>query len=360
MWQNSKRCGDEFMETMYAIVKTQPKVGAEYTTHPLPQIADNEVLVKVKSTSICGSDLHLYNWDAWSASRVQVPRIMGHELAGEVVELGREVTAVAVGDFVSTETHIHCGYCSACRHGFPEVCMDLKILGFQRNGVFAQYISLPQDVIWKNHPSFPREWASIQEPMGNAVDTVLAEDVAGKTVLVTGCGPVGLLTIAVARAAGATTIFASDVNEYRLNLALKLGATVILNPEKVNLVEYILDATHGDGVEVLLEISGNVSALTDGLRVVMHGGRVSLLGLFKDGKVPVNLNDEIVMKGVRIYGVTGRKIFATWYKTSQLLSSGRINLDPIITHKFPMAEFEKGIQLMSEGMCGKIMLLPPQ
>jgi threonine 3-dehydrogenase len=347
------------MNEMHAVVKMEPGTGAEYTTRPIPEVRDDEVLIKVLSTSICGSDLHLYNWDEWSEQRVQVPRIMGHEMAGEVVEVGKAVRSFKVGDYVSAETHIYCGYCYACRHGRTEVCMNLQIIGFDRDGAFAEYVSLPERVIWKNDPGIPREWASIQEPLGNAVDTVLAENPAGKTVLVTGCGPVGLLAIGVARATGATTIFATDINEYRLELALKMGANFILNPKKVNVVEYVLDATHGAGVELLLEMSGSVSALRDGLRLVTPGGAVSLLGLFPNREVSLDLNNDVILKGIRVHGITGRKIFSTWFKTSRLLASGKLDLDPVITHRFPMAEFEKGLQLMREGLCGKILLLPP-
>jgi threonine 3-dehydrogenase len=348
------------MKSMYAIVKTEPKEGATYTTKPIPQVSEDEVLVKVKSTSICGSDLHVYNWDAWAQSRVQIPRIMGHELAGEVVEVGKNIKSLKVGDYVSTETHIYCGHCYACKQGRPEVCLNMKLVGFDRDGVFAQYVTLPECVVWKNDPSIPKEWASIQEPLGNAVDTVLAEDVAGKTVLVTGCGPIGLLSIAVAKISGATTIFATDINEYRLDLALKMGANFILNPKKVDVVEYVMDSTHGSGVEVLLEVSGNPTALNDGLKVVTPGGRVSLLGIFKEDQIPVSINQDVVLKGVRVFGITGRKIFSTWYKSTQMLSSQILNLDAIITHKFALSDFEKGIHLMQEGLCGKILLTPPQ
>ncbi len=344
------------MNTMHAIVKMEPGIGAVYTERPVPAAGEGEVLVKVLNVSICGSDLHLYNWDKWSASRVQTPRIMGHELAGEIVEVGKGVQSFKVGDYVSTETHIYCGHCYACRHGRTHVCQNLQILGFDRDGVFAEYVALPERVVWKNDPAVPREWASIQEPLGNAVDTALAEDPAGKTVLVTGCGPVGLLAVGVLRAAGATTIFATDINEYRLNLALKMGASFVLNPKKVDVIGYVLEATHGAGVEILLEMSGNQQALRDGLRCVTPGGAAALLGIFPREEVSFNLNDDVILKGIRVHGITGRHIFSTWYKSAQLLASGRLNLDPVITHRFPVADFEKGIQLMREGICGKVVL----
>lgn len=348
------------MDRMHAVVKTKPGIGAEYAEVPMPWVSDDEVLVKVISTSLCGSDLHLYHWDEWSANRVQPPRIMGHELAGEVVEIGKRVQSLKAGDYVSTETHLYCGHCYACRHGRPEVCLNLKILGFDRDGVFAQYVSLPEKVVWKNDTTIPKEWASVQEPLGNAVDTVLAEDIAGKSVLITGCGPIGLLAVGVARVSGAATIFATDINDFRLELALKMGADFILNPQKVEVYEYVMDKTRGAGVEVLLELSGNPSAFAQGLRAVTPGGRVSLLGIFQNEKVTVNVNDHIVLKGLRVYGITGRKIFSTWYKSTELLRSGKLNLDPVITHKFPLEKFTQAVALMSEGLCGKVILMPPE
>ncbi len=347
------------MEKMQAVVKIEPGKGASYTDRPVPEVSDFDVLIRVTSTSICGSDVHLYNWETWSESRIQLPRIMGHEMAGEVVEVGKRVKSVKVGDYVSAETHLYCGRCYACLHGRMEVCLNLKILGFDRDGAFAEYVSLPESVVWKNDPSIPKEWASVQEPLGNAVDTVLVQDVTAKTILITGCGPVGLLAVGVAKASGASTIFATDINDARLELALKMGATDILNPNKTDVVETIMDFTHGAGVEMLIEMSGNPNALADGLRALTPGGCASLLGLFKEKQVPIDLNRHVVLKGIRMFGITGRKIFSTWYKTTQLLSSGQLNLDPVITHKFALSDFEKGMELMAEGSCGKIVLFPP-
>jgi len=345
------------MERMKAVVKTQRAQGAELLEVPIPEIKSDEVLVKVKATSICGSDLHIYQWNEWSQSRIKVPQIMGHELAGEVVEVGKEVTSVKIGDYVSAETHIPCGRCYPCRTGKPEVCLHLKILGVDRDGAFAEYVAIPEIDVWKNDPSIPPESASIQEPLGNAVDTVLAEDVAAKTVLCLGDGPVGLLAIGVAKASGASLIIATDLRDYRLELAQKMGAHIILNPRRDNVEEVVLDHTHGAGVDVVLEMSGSPEALAQGLRLVTPGGRVSLLGLF-DRNVEVDLNNGVVLKAVRVYGITGRRMFSTWYKSSRLLSSGLLDVTPLITHKFPLTEFQKGMELMGRGECGKVVLFP--
>ncbi|MCR4437635.1 MAG: L-threonine 3-dehydrogenase [bacterium] len=344
-------------EKMKAVVKTKPGPGAEYLEVDIPRCGPDEVLVKVHATSICGTDLHIYEWNQWAASRIKTPQIMGHELAGEVVEVGRNVHFVKVGDKISAETHIPCGHCYQCRTGRMAICRNLKIFGVDRDGVFAEYAVVPEVDVIKNDPAVPYEFASVQEPLGNAVDTVLSEDVAGKTVAVMGAGPVGLFGIAVARASGASAIYVTEVNEYRLNLARKLGATETFNPRATDVVAEIIEATDGNGVDVALEMSGNAEALRQALRVTTPGGRVSILGLY-NGNVTLDLNNDVVFKALRIYGVTGRTMFQTWYKSAGFIKSGLIDLRTIITHTFPLAEFEMGMQLMAEGNCGKIVLVP--
>ena len=346
------------METMKAVVKTHPDYGhAELREVPVPKITSDEVLVKIAVASICGSDVHIYKWNDWAAEHVRPPQIMGHELAGDVVEVGKNVKTVKVGDYVSAETHIPCGHCYACRHGHPEVCMNLKILGVDRDGAFTEYIAIPEIVVWENDPSIPKEFASVQEPMGNAVDTVLAEDVAGKSVAILGAGPIGLFAVGVARVSGATTIFTTDLNDYRLKLATKMGANFVLNPSRNDVTAEILEHTHGNGVDVVLEMSGSQKALQQGLQIIAPAGRISLLGVY-DNDVTLNLNDGIIFKQIRVYGITGRKIFATWYKVANFLSSRKLDISPLITHRFPLEEFQKGMDLMVEGMSGKILLFP--
>ena len=237
------------------------------------------------------------------------------------------------------------------------MCRHLKILGVDTDGAFAEYVALPEVDVWKNDPTIPLEWTAIQEPLGNAIDTVLVEDVAGKTMLVTGCGPIGLLAIGIARASGATCIVASESSPLRRQLAARMGATRVLNPLEVDLVEAVRAETHGDGVDVLLEMSGNATALRQGLQALTQGGRVSLLGLFA-GPVPLDLNTEIILKDVRLYGITGRHIFATWYKAARFLQSGLLDPSPIITHRFPLEEFDQAMDLIAHGECGNVVLLP--
>ncbi len=340
---------------MRAVVKPRPAPGLELQRVPVPTIGPDDVLVKVKVTSICGTDRHIYEWDEWSQATIRPPQVIGHELAGHVVEVGRQVRSVGVGDFVSAETHLPCGECLQCRTGRMHVCQNMRILGVHTDGCFAEYVKLPAAVVWKNDPDLPPAVASVQEPLGNAVDTVLAEPVTGKSLLITGCGPAGLLGIAVARAAGAFPIIATDVNDYRLRLARSLGATTTLNPGREAVVEAVRALTGGDGVEVFAEFSGHPGALAQGLEAVTPGGRVSLLGLYRS-PVEVDLNRLVIFKALTVYGITGRKMFETWYRVRSLLASGELDVTPALTHQFPLEAFAEAMELMSAGACGKIVL----
>lgn len=344
-------------DSMSAVVKTAPQYGAEWQTMPLPQMGSRDVLVKVLATSICGTDLHIYEWNDWAAHRVKIPQIMGHELAGKVVEAGSEVSTVKVGDCVTAETHITCGQCFQCRTGRREICRNLKIIGIDTNGSFADYMVLPETNAWKNPRSIPPEVAAIQEPLGNAIDTVLAEDIGGKTCVVVGCGPVGTLAVAVARACGATLVIATDINNYRLDLAKRMGATHIFNPNDTDIVREVLSLTHGDGVDVICEMSGNGGALRQSFRMLAPGGRASLLGLY-GGPQTLDLNDEVIMRGIRVLGITGRKMFGTWYKAARFLESGMIDPTPLITHRLPLREYAKAMDIMKSGNSGKVILIP--
>jgi threonine 3-dehydrogenase len=231
----------------------------------------------------------------------------------------------------------------------------LKILGVDTNGTFAEYVVIPEVVAWKNDPSIPAHFASVQEPLGNAIDTVLSEDVAGKSVAVIGAGPIGMLAIGVASVSGATDIFVTDLNDYRLAIAQKMGATITLNPNNTDVLKAVMEATNGDGVDVVLEMSGSANALIQGCRMLTPGGRISLLGVF-DNPVTMEFNNLIIFKAIRVYGITGRKMFSTWYKAANFLKSKKLDLSPVITHQFQLAEYEKGFELMKSGMCGKIVL----
>ena len=341
---------------MKAIAKTKKEKGFEIIDAKIKEPGENEVLIKVKASTICGTDLHIYKWDKWSSERIKIPRIVGHEMSGEIASVGKNVKNLKPGDFVSVETHIICGECYACKNNRQEACMNLKILGIDMDGSYAEYVTLPAENCWKNEKNLPPEIASLKEPLGNAVDTVLSEDVTGKSILITGCGPLGLLSIGVAKVSGAYPIIATEINEYRIKKAKEMGADYVLNPLKDNIYEIVMDITKGNGVDVFCEVSGNEKALIDGLNLTTPGGRVSILGLFKD-EVKFDINNLVVLKGLRIYGITGRKIYSTWYKTSALIESGILDISPVLTHKFKLEEFEKAFNLMETGNCGKIAFI---
>ena len=340
---------------MKAIAKTKRKKGMELINVPTPRIGLRDVLIKVTLASICGTDVHIYDWTPWARHRFTPPRIIGHEFVGIVEKIGNEVTHVEVGDRVSAESHISCGHCYQCSNGYSEVCRNLKLLGVDYDGALSEYLVLPEHVLWKNNSNIPDKWATIQEPFGNAIDTVMAEDVSAKTVLILGAGPIGLFAAGIARASGASLIIVSDPNNYRLAISKKMGAHMTLNPGKRDITPLILDATNNNGVDVVLEFSGNNQALNQGLEVITPGGRISILGIYEK-RVSIDLNKEVIFKKIRIYGITGRKVFSTWHMTSRFLSSGIVNPDPILTHQLPLKDYEKGIKLMKEGKCGKVIL----
>ncbi|MCP4252482.1 MAG: L-threonine 3-dehydrogenase [Candidatus Scalindua sp.] len=340
---------------MKAIAKTKRKRGLELINVSTPKIGLRDVLIKVTLASICGTDVHIYDWTPWARHRLTPPRIIGHEFVGIVEKIGNEVTHVEAGDRVSAESHISCGHCYQCSNGYSEVCKNLKLLGVDHDGALSEYLVLPEHVLWKNNSNIPDKWATIQEPFGNAIDTVMAEDVSAKTVLILGAGPIGLFATGIARASGASLIIVSDPNNYRLNISKKMGAHMTLNPGKKDITPLILDATNNNGVDVVLEFSGNNQALNQGLEVITPGGRISILGIYEK-RVSIDLNKEVIFKKIRIYGITGRKVFSSWHKTSRFLSSGIVNPDPILTHQFPLKDYEKGIKLMREGKCGKVIL----
>lgn len=340
---------------MKAVIKKEPAKGMEFVDVSVPTIGLRDVLIKVKIASICGTDVHIYNWSKWAQNRFTPPRIIGHEFVGIVTKVGKEVTRVKVGDRVSAESHLYCGHCYQCENDNIEVCKNFKLLGVDHDGTFAEFFVLPEHVLWKNDPDIPDEWATIQEPFGNAVDTVLSEDISAKTVLILGAGPIGLFATGIARACGASLIILSDPNNYRLSIGKKMGAAIAVNPKRDDIIKVAMDATKNNGVDVVLEFSGSNQALNQGLNVITPGGRLSLLGIY-ERNVNIDLNKEVIFKKIRIYGITGRKVFSTWYKTSRFLSSGLVNVTPIITHQFPLKDYEKGMKLMKEGKCGKVIL----
>jgi threonine 3-dehydrogenase len=346
------------MPKMKAVAKTKPAPGAEIVDIDIPTPGPDAVLVKVLATSICGTDLHIFQWNEWAQSRIKrIPQVMGHELCGEIVELGTNVKNLKKGDVISAETHIACGHCYLCHTGNAHICLNGSIFGVDIDGVFAEYAVVPASNAWVLDNKIPKDHASVMEPLGNAVHTVLAGEITGNIVLVTGCGPIGLMSIAVARICGATQIFATELNNFRIDLAQKVGADIVLNPEQDRVVENILKHTNGLGVDVVLEMSGNPSAIREAFKALRPGGRYSILGI-PDKPMEIDLGKDIVFKYATVQGINGRLMFSTWHKTSRFLSSGRLDLDPIITHRFPLIEFEKGMELMGSGNCGKILLYP--
>ncbi|WP_461866978.1 L-threonine 3-dehydrogenase [Thermococcus sp.] len=343
---------------MIAIMKTKPAYGAELVEVDIPKPGPGEVLIKVLATTICGTDLHIYEWNEWAQSRIKPPQIMGHEVAGEVIEVGLGVDTVQVGDYISAETHIVCGKCYQCRTGNYHICQNTKIFGVDMDGVFAEYAIVPAQNAWKNPKGMPPEYASLQEPLGNAVDTVLAGPIAGKSTLITGAGPLGLLGITVAKASGAYPVIVSEPSEFRRKLAKEVGADYVINPFEEDVVKEVKDITDGNGVDVFLEFSGAPKALEQGLQAVTPGGRVSLLGLFPRD-VTLDFNNLIIFKSLTVYGITGRHLWNTWYTVSRLIQSGKLNLEPVLTHRYKgFDKFEEAFELMRAGKTGKVVFFP--
>ncbi len=342
---------------MRAIQKNKPGSGFEMVDLPTPEVGDEDVLIQVKATSICGTDLHIYEWNPWAQDHVKLPLTVGHELCGVVVEKGANADGPDVGQLVSVESHVVCNKCSFCRTGKGHLCENTEILGVHRDGAYAEYVAVPAINAWADPPDMPYSIASLQENFGNAVHTASVPLVAGRKVLVTGCGPVGVMAIAAARALGARSVYATDVSDYRLSMAWTMGADLTINPKKQDVFSAVMDATEGEGVDVLLEMSGAPSAIDEGFRCLKPGGEAALLGL-TSADLSFNLDDHIIFKGASVYGIVGRKLWDTWYKMRGLLRSGAIDLAPLVTHRFVLDDFEKAFELMATGDCGKVVMFP--
>jgi threonine 3-dehydrogenase len=342
---------------MRAVVKARAAAGAELQSVPMPKVGPRDVLVKVRATTICGTDLHIYRWDPWAQSRIHPPMVFGHEFSGDIVAIGDEVTTVKVGDFISGETHIICGHCYPCRTGQYHICRNVKIVGVDRPGCFAEYVVIPASNAWRNDPRLDPAVAAAQEPFGNAVHTALSTDLATKTVLITGCGPIGLFAVGIARAAGARQIFATDVNPSRLEMARTLGATHPIDA-RTDVVSEVMAATDGSGVDVLLEMSGHPTAINQGFESLRYGGYAALLGLPSRPINNFDLANYIVFKGATVYGVSGRKMYETWYQTRALLSEGCVDIRPIISHRMALEDFQEAFEMMIRGEAAKVALFP--
>jgi threonine 3-dehydrogenase len=343
--------------TMLAVVKPDPAPGAEIRQVKVPSFGRTDVLVKVKVASICGTDLHIYEWDRWAQRRIHPPLIPGHEFCGEVVAFGDEVTTVKEGDFVSAEMHVACGKCLQCRTGEAHICQNVKIIGVDADGAFAEYVVIPESNIWKLDPAIPIEYASILDPLGNAVHSVLAGEIAAKTVAITGCGPIGLFSIAVARAVGAAQVFAIETNAHRRSIAAKMKADVVLDPTTQDVTAEVLEQTASLGVDVVLEMAGQPKAIRTAFDIVRRGGRISLLGLTSK-PISLNFSEDIIFKGITIQGINGRRMYQTWYQMTALLKAGKLDLHPAITDRIAMKDFSSAMERLKTGEASKILVYP--
>ncbi|MDH5508167.1 MAG: L-threonine 3-dehydrogenase [Anaerolineae bacterium] len=310
----------EIPDTMQAVIKAEAAPGFALSERPVPEIGPNDVLVKVRAASICGTDLHIYNWDKWAASQMQPPVTMGHEVCGTVVARGTNVESPDIGDFVSLESHVICNTCRFCRTGNGHICENTQLIGVHRDGGFAEYISIPAQNAWVNPDDMPLNVAVLQENFGNAVHTAFAVDLRAKKVLVTGCGPVGLMTIAVAKATGARAVYATDVSDYRVDFARRMGADAAINAMKQDVMSEVMAATDGEGVDALLEMSGAPAAIRQGFEVLKPGGEVALLGVV--GKpFEIDWDKYLTFKAATVHGISGRRLWQTWYQGRGLLNS---------------------------------------
>lgn len=339
---------------MHAIVKDSRAPGLKVTTVPKPVAGPGEVLIAVRHAGVCGTDLHIADWDAWAQGRIRPPIVVGHEFAGEIVAVGDGVAELKTGQLVTAEGHIICGHCLQCRTGNGHICRNTRIIGVDRDGAFAEYIVMPAGNVLALD-GIPTEVGAIMDPMGNAFHTVLTADIPGSNVFVVGCGPIGCFAVGIARAAGAAKVIASDVNPKRLALAQRMGAHRVIDAGRENVVQAVLEATGGEGADVVCEMSGVPAALHQALAAVRMGGRVQLLGIPHDA-VPIDFATEVIFKGITLYGVVGRKMYETWHVMRRFLSSGALDPRPVITHRFPLDKIDDALAAIRSGDAGKVIL----
>lgn len=341
------------MAKMKALVKKYRKPGLWLDEVSLPDIGINDVLIKIRKTSICGTDVHIYNWDPWAQSTIKPPMIIGHEWVGTIEKIGSNVHDLYIGELVSGEGHLVCGHCRNCLAGRRHLCMYTKGVGVNRDGAFAEYLSMPASNIWVCDPSIPEEILSCFDPFGNAVHTALSYDLLGEDILITGAGPIGIMSVAVAKHAGARYVVITDVNPYRLELAQKMGATRVMDVRKEKLADVMKELGMKEGFDVGLEMSGSADALNEMIHVMCHGAKIALLGILQpEAKIDW---DTVVFNGLTIQGIYGRQIFETWYKMTSMIQTG-LDISPIITHRFNFENFQEGFELMRSGKSGKIIL----
>jgi threonine 3-dehydrogenase len=339
---------------MKALLKSKAEEGIWMATDvPIPEVGVHDVMIRIRKSAICGTDVHIYNWDEWSQKTIPVPMIVGHEYFGIVEKVGSEVEAFKPGDRVSGEGHLTCHFCRNCRAGKRHLCRNTTGVGVNRPGSFAELLVIPAENVYKIPDNVPDELAAIFDPYGNAAHTALSFDLVGEDVLITGAGPIGIMAAAIARHAGARHVVITDVNDYRLGLAKKMGATAAVNVAQKDLKQVMQDLGMTEGFDVGLEMSGNASAFRSMIAALNHGGKIAMLGI-PSGEVAIDWS-QVIFKGLFIKGIYGREMFETWYKMTAMLQSG-LNLSPIITHRFPIADFQKGFDAMRSGMSGKVIL----
>ncbi|RJX26939.1 MAG: L-threonine 3-dehydrogenase [Acholeplasma sp.] len=343
---------------MIAYIKEKREPGFKKVIKKVPEdLKSDEVLIKVLATSICGTDVHIYKWDRWSQGRINPPITVGHEFSGRVIKVGDKVTKVKVGDIVSAETHIVCGTCEFCQRGEYHICENTKIIGVDTDGCFAEYAKMPAYNLIVNQTTADPKYLSIQEPLGNAVHTMLHFDITDKTVAVVGCGPIGLMGVNIAKAMKSKKIIAIEVNDFRINLAKELGADVVINPLKEDVIARVFEETNGRGVDVVTEFSGNKSAIEAAFKYVKKGGKMSLLGIASTD-IDIDLSNDIVFKGISIYGVVGRLMFKTWDQLTDMIKNHQLDLEKIVTHFYPFDQMEEAMATMISGNSGKVVLIP--
>jgi threonine 3-dehydrogenase len=338
---------------MKALVKKERRPGIWLDEIAEPKVGHNDVLIKIAKTAICGTDMHIYKWDSWAQKTIPVPMAIGHEYYGHIVEIGSEVAGFKVGDRVSGEGHITCGYCRNCRAGRRHLCRNSVGVGVNRAGAFAEYLAIPGGNAFKLSAAISDDVASILDPFGNATHTALAFNMVGEDVLITGAGPIGIMAVAIARFVGARHVVVTDINDYRLELAHKMGASRAINITRESLDQTMKDLDMQEGFDVGLEMSGNAAALRELLRTMHHGGSVAILGIPPEDTA-IDWN-QVIFKGLTLKGIYGREMFETWYKMSSLLQSG-LSLAPIITHHFAIEDYIKGFETMGSGQSGKVIL----
>jgi len=343
---------------MKAIVKENPGKGACLKEYPMPVLGEGDVLIKIKAAAICGTDLHIYDWNNWAQNAgIKLPTVLGHECSGEVVEVGAAVKTLKAGDYVACETHIPCGKCYQCRNGLQHICANLVIYGVHTDGCFAEYSKIPEECAVRIPESINPNVAAVLEPLGTAVRACIEIQASGKNVAVIGCGPIGLMAVNAAKALGAANIIAVDVNSLRLNIAEGLGATHIINSAEVDSAGRILEVTNGVGVDAFIDASGNTGAILNGFKSLRKGGRVALIGL-PSKPLEIDLGPYVVFKEASIVGIHGRRMYETWTAMSNILDKGLLNIDPIITHVIKLEEYEKGFEILEKGYGGKVILVP--